>query len=244
VPTLSDVETILLKENNYMTHTIQVVPAIIPHTKEQLEEEIKKVVGFSDLVQIDISDGVFVPVKSWPYNGHDTDFFEALKTEEIGWPKWEELEFEIHLMIKNPEETLLDWIHTGASSIVAHIEATENFQKVIDLCREHAVSVGVAIKPATDIARLEPFTSQVDFIQVMGSDMVGKHGVALDDTAVEKIRALRGLYPERIIAIDIGVNEETAEILVQAGANKLISGGAILEADDPEEVYSQLEAIN
>src|SRR3989344_5843204 len=214
---------------------IKVVPAIIPHTKEQLEEEIRKVVSFADLVQIDISDGIFVPTKTWPYNGRDMDYFEKLKTEEEGWPKWEDIDFEIHLMIKNPEEKVLDWIHTGASAIVAHIEATDNFQKVVDICRENNVSVGVAIKPSTDDKLLEPFVSQVDFIQVMGNDLLGKHDVPLDSRAVEKIKSLRKSLPERIIAIDIGVTKETEDILVEAGANKLISGGAILESENPRE---------
>lgn len=219
---------------------IKVVPAIIPHTREQLTEEIRKVASFADLVQIDISDGLFVPTKTWPYNARDLDFFEKLKAEEEGWPRWEDLEFEIHLMIKNPEDTVLDWIHTGASSIIAHIESTDNFQKVIDICRENNVSVGVAIKPMTDDSKLSPFASQVDFIQVMGSDMLGKHGVELENEAVDKIKSLRNAYPERIIAIDIGVNIETRDILIEAGANKLISGGAILESDNPEEVFEEL----
>lgn len=218
----------------------QVVPAIIPHTKEQLTEEIRLVAQFAALVQIDISDGVFVPTKTWPYNGRDSEFFEKLKAEEDGWPRWEDVEFEIHLMVKNPEETILDWIHTGASAIIAHIEATENFQKVIDICRENNVLVGVAIKPSTNEALLEPFTSQVDFIQVMGSDLLGKHNISLDLKAVEKIKSLRNLYPESIIAIDIGVTEETEDLLIGAGANKLISGGAILNSDNPKEVFDDL----
>ncbi len=220
-----------------------VLPAIIPHTKEQLTEEIKKVAGFAKLIQVDISDGVFVPVKSWPYNGRDADFFEQLKSEEIGWPRWEEVEIEAHLMVKSPEDTVADWIHSGVTSVVAHIEATDNFQKVIDICRQHTVAVGVAIKPSTDISRIASFAEQVDFIQVMGSDTLGKHDVKLDMKAVEKIKALRELYPERIIAIDIGVSEDTAEMLVSAGANKLISGGAILESAHPEEVFRYFESL-
>lgn len=224
----------------YMT---QVVPTIIPHTKEQLEEEIERAARFAKLVQVDISDGIFIPSKTWPYNGRDAEFFEALKKEEIGWPKWEDIDVEIHLMVKSPENVISDWISTGAVSIVAHIEATENFQKVIDICREHAVSVGIAIKPSTDISRLEPFVSQVDFIQCMGSDILGKHNIELEQKAVDKIKTLHGLYPERIIAIDIGVNENTAETLVSAGATKLLSGGALLSADNPEEVFYRLQSF-
>jgi ribulose-phosphate 3-epimerase len=219
----------------------KVLPAIIPHTKEQLEGEIKKVVGFTTLIQVDISDGVFVPTKTWPYNGRDPEFFEQLKNQEVGWPRWEDVDVEIHLMVKNPEETVLDWIHTGVSSVVAHIEATDNFQKVIDICRENSVSIGVAIKPSTDIEKIKPFVDGVDFIQVMGSDILGKHDVPLDPKAIEMITQLRALYPERIIAIDIGVTIDTKDELISAGANKLISGGAILEDANPEEVYRELE---
>ncbi|MCX6701804.1 MAG: hypothetical protein NTX96_01245 [Candidatus Zambryskibacteria bacterium] len=222
---------------------IQVIPAIIPYTKEQLEEEIKKVAQFAKVIQIDITDGVFVPTKTWPYNGRDTDFFESLKKEETGWPKWEDVDIEVHLMIKSPEKTVLDWIKTGASTIIAHIEATDNFQEVINLCRENFISVGVAIKPSTDISRLTPFVSNVDFIQCMGNDLLGKHGVELDLKAISQIKELHKLYPERIIAIDIGVNEETAKELISAGVSKFISGGVILEADNPEKEYERLKSF-
>ncbi len=222
---------------------MKVVPAIIPHTKQQLESEIKVVKGFADVIQIDITDGDFVPTKTWPFNGRDADFWEKLKGEEEGWPFWEDVEVELHLMIKNPEETLGDWVKTGVNCIVAHIEATEDFQKVIDVCRENSVGVGIAIKPSTDISRIQSFVPQTDFIQVMGSDMLGKHGVVLDDKAIEMIKKLHAAYPESIIAIDIGVNEDTAQSLVDAGVNKFVSGGFILEAENPEEEYDYLESI-
>jgi ribulose-phosphate 3-epimerase len=223
---------------------IKIVPAIIPRTREQLEEEIKIVAKFAPLVQIDISDGIFTKTRTWPYNERDVDFFENLKKEEVGWPFWENIEIELHLMIQDPELYLLEWIQTGASSFVVHIEATNDFQKVIDICRENSVSIGVAMKPSTDIGRIEPFISQVDFVQVMGSNMLGKHGEELDMQAVEVIKTLRKQYPERIIAIDIGVKEDTAELLVDAGATKLVSGSTILDAPSPESFYRVLENLD
>jgi len=222
----------------------KVLPAIIPTSKEQLSEEIGKVAYFADLVQIDISDGIFTGVKTWPYYGRDVDYFEKLKMEEEGWPKWEEVDIELHLMVANPETVLDEWIATGVSGIVAHIEATDDFQKVIDICRNKNVSVGVAIKPNTDIEKIEKFVPQVDFIQVMGSQLLGKHGVELEEKSLEMIKSLRALYPDSIIAIDIGVTEENAETLVEAGVNKLISGGAILNSDNPKEVFNYFESLN
>lgn len=220
-----------------------VVPAIIPHTKEQLENEMKIVKDFADVVQIDITDGVFVPTKTWPYNGRDAGYLDELKGEESGWPYWMDIDIELHLMIKNPEHAVLDWIKTGVSTIVFHIESTENPQSIIDICRENSVGVGIAIKPNTDISLLATFVSQIDFIQVMGSGLLGKHNIELEDLAVEKIKTLRTTFPESIIAIDIGVNEDTAQVLKDAGVNKFVSGGFILEAENPEEAYEYLSAV-
>lgn len=222
---------------------IKVLPAIIPINKQQLGEEIDKVFHFADFVQIDISDGTFAPVKTWPYNNRDVDYFENLKNQEAGWPRWEDVNIELHMMVMNPENIVKDWISTGVSSIVAHVESTDNIKNIIDICRENEVSIGLAIKPSTDISKIENFVSQVDFIQVMGSDNIGRHGVELEEKAISLIKELRKKFPESIIAIDIGVNEDTASNLVLAGANKLISGSAILNSENPEEVFDFLKSF-
>lgn len=222
----------------------QVIPAIIPETKKQLEEEINLVSDFAKIVQVDISDGVFTPVATWPFNGKDSQFFEDLKSEDIGWPKWEEMEIELHLMVEKPEEVLENWIHTGISAVVVHVEAVKDMQKIIDQCRTFEVALGLAIKPKTDVENLVPYVNEIDFIQVMGSDNLGRHGVELEDSAIEMIKKLHNLYPERIIGIDIGVTEETAEELVKAGATKLISGSAILHSDSPIRVFNYLKSID
>ncbi len=221
----------------------QILPAIIPKIKSQLEEEMNRVSEFAPRVQVDIGDGLFVPVKTWPYNERDVEYFEQLKNEDAGWPECEHVDVELHLMVQHPEEVLLDWIHTGVASVVAHIEATEHFQDIIDMCREYSVATGIAIKPSTDIERIAPFAPHVDFIQVMGSNKLGFHGVDLEQSAVEKIRTLHKMYPERIIAIDIGVTEDTAQELVDAGASKLIVGSAILESDNPRHIFEKLSSL-
>lgn len=217
-----------------------VVPAIIPKSREQMEVEIKKVSHFAKLVQIDISDGIFTPVKTWPYNGEDVDYFEKLKTEDEGWPEWDSIDYEVHLMLKSPESVLSDWVHTGVETIIIHIEATDNFQNVIDICKSSEVSIGLALKPSTEIEIIKPFVDQIDFIQVMGSDNLGHHGVKLEEIAIQKIEELQNLYPGKIIAVDIGVSEETEDRLVSAGVDKLVSGSFILDSDNPEEAYNSL----
>lgn len=222
----------------------QVIPAIIPETKKQLEEEINLVSDFTKLVQVDISDGIFTSVSTWPYNSKDIQFFEDLKSENVGWPRWEEVEIELHLMVDKPEDILENWIHTGISAVIVHIESVSDMQKIIDMCRTFEVALGLAIKPSTNIELLTPYVNEADFIQVMGSDELGKHGVELEESAIEMINKLHNIYPERIIGIDIGVTEEKAEELVKAGATKLISGSAILHSDSPIRVFNYLKSID
>jgi ribulose-phosphate 3-epimerase len=220
----------------------EIIPSIIPKNKEQLEDEIDLISSFADFVQIDISDGIFAPVKTWPYNGLNIEYFDDLKNENAGWPKWKNIDFEVHLMVSSPENILRDWIQTGISSAVAHIEATENFQKIIDICRENQVKIWIAIKPSTDISLLAPFAGQVDGIQAMGSDRLGEHGIALENRALKQIEKLREKFPDTPVAVDIGVNLETKDALLEAGAVKLVCGSAILDADNPRKVFEELSA--
>jgi ribulose-phosphate 3-epimerase len=216
-----------------------VVPAIIPRNKEQMLEELKKISGFAKLVQVDISDGIFTPFKTWPFNGQDTDFFAKLKTEEEGLPYWDNIDYEFHLMINDPEEYVEGFIHAGAKTIIVQIETINDFSKIFDLCKQNEVSLGIAIKPKTDTSKLV-MAKEADFFQVMGSDLLGKHGEKLDSRAVDKIKEINNIYPDKTIAIDIGVNMETRDVLVEAGATKLISGSDILDSENPEEEYNNL----
>ncbi len=223
---------------------IQVLPAIIPHSKDRLLEEFEKVAHFAPLVQVDISDGVFTKVTTWPYNGRDTDFFESLHTEADGWPEWEQVDVELHLMIQNPEQELDKWLRTGPTSVVFHIEATEHVEECIEKIKTAGVGVGIAIKPRTPLEVLYPFVDTIDYIQCMGSNDLGKHGVELESSVLSRITELHSRFPNSIISIDIGVREENARELLEAGVSKLVVGSALLDASDPQEVYDFLCSLD
>src|SRR5574337_1281408 len=101
---------------------VEIIPAVIPEKFSDIEHEVQKVKDLVKLVQIDIDDGRFVEAKSWPYVG-DTGEFEKLIKEEIGLPFWEDVDYEFHLMIENPEQSLENWIRLGASGIIVQVES-------------------------------------------------------------------------------------------------------------------------
>jgi ribulose-phosphate 3-epimerase len=220
---------------------IEVIPAILPQNFSELDEKMTLMKGAVPLVQIDVCDGKFVPSQSWPYKKHDENF-EAILHEERGMPCWEDLEFEMDLMIKEPEREVLQWIAVGASRIIIHIESTENIQKCIDELRD-LVEIGLAINVETPIEKLAPFIDQVQFVQCMGIAKIGFQGQPFDERVLGKISELRNSYPELIISVDGGVNLETAPRLVAAGATRLVSGSAIFESDNFVETIEKMESL-
>lgn len=220
-----------------------VVPAIIPDDFRLMKTEMGQMKDFVRRVQIDIIDGQYAPEATWPYNQTpDGGAFEEIINGREGFPFWEDVQFEIDLMATNPETILDDWIATGASTVIIHASSTEKLPFCIDKLLSKGVGVAIALLPSDDpepvIKEVNDFLAQefegeekpptvediVEFIQIMGNDRIGYHGVELDRTVYTKIRQLRKQFPDLDIGVDIGVNFETAPRLVEAGATRLVSG--------------------
>ena len=108
---------------------IEIIPAIMPDTYEDLLAKAGRVRGVVPLAQVDIMDGVFVKSKSWPYTEGGVkreEHFVALTTQDEGMPFWEELDYEIDLMIAEPEKHIDEWLPLGASRLIFHIEAIKD----------------------------------------------------------------------------------------------------------------------
>lgn len=217
-----------------------VIPAIITKHFKHLEEKVSLVKDFVDYVQVDITDGKFTHNTTWPYIG-DEDEYARLVQEEMGLPYWEEVDYEFHLMVEKPEDTVSDWIKLGASRIIVQLESTTEMRAIIDMCKAASVELGIAIKPSTDNELLTPFISDISCIQCMGNEELGRHGAPLDVSVLGKIKTLREKYPEMNIAIDIGVHEDTARELVDAGVDTLVVGSAIFDAENIEQAIRDLE---
>lgn len=219
-----------------------VIPAIIARNFKQIEERVLEVKDFVNMVQVDIVDGVFVPKATWPYVGDEGEY-ARLVDQEIGLPFWEDVDYEFHLMIEKPEDTIGQWISMGASRIIVQIETVSDMNAIIEQCKASQVQVGIALKPSTDINTLSLWVEKIDYIQCMGNDMLGRHGVPLQAGVLEKIRTLRTLYPDMEISIDIGVNKDTVTDLVDAGVTTLVAGSAVFEDGDIEQNIFELSEI-
>ena len=132
----------------------------------------------------------------------------------------------------------------GFKTLIIHIESTKQLSQIIKKATEHSVVIGLALKPATSLDQLDEYIDRIAFVQFMGNNKIGYHGVSLDSFVLPKISTLRAKHPELIIGIDIGVTATTVQILVDHGVNKLVSGSAIYNSENIEETIKNFQSLN
>ncbi len=229
--------------------TIEIIPAIMPNSFQDLEDHMGVVAEAVPLVQVDVMDGIYVPSRGWPHPGSYD--FEELVQHRCDLPYLSELELEVDLMVATPEREAVRWIRAGARRVIIHYRSVDDIFNPIRAVREHTVpadsplatEVGLAIDPDQTVEELEEVIPFVDYIQCMGIENVGYQGEGLSSRALSTIAALRRKHPDLIISVDGGVKIDNAVSLVEAGANRLAVGSAIWESEDPVAVIEELEEM-
>lgn len=232
----------------------EIIPAIIPKSFPDLTEKLSLVTGLTPYVQIDVLDGKFTPEKSWPNIGApDADFVKIIREEEE-FPFWEEIDFEVDLMVADPESVLQAWISAGAKRIIPHYESFKDESAVLEFTQKFqdeyggdgsflALELGMALNIETPIDVLEDIIENIDFVQCMGIARIGYQGEPFDERVLDKIRDIRERYPELPISVDGGVSLETATDLIEAGANRLVAGSAIFGSEDIADTIEEFENL-
>lgn len=219
----------------------EIIPAILPKDFTELQSGLASIRNHTSFVQIDVCDGEFVPSTTWPYG--DPDNFSKILSEESGMPFWEDFQFEFDLMVARPEEVVQDWIDAGATRIIIHNKSTEKLEDILLKLDEFQVERGVALQISESPSDVAHLIDKIDFIQWMGIAQIGKQGEPFAEEVVHKIRESRELFPDIMISVDGGVNFVTAKELASAGADRLVSGSAILKAEDPKEALERLREL-
>ena len=203
----------------------KISPSILSADFGKLNEEIRSVEPFSDMIHIDVMDGHFVPNISF------------------GAPvmKWisTDLPLDVHLMIEHPERFLKDFVDAGAFNITVHQEACVHLNRVIQQIKEFGVKASVAINPATPVSFIKEVLDDVDMVLVMSVNP-GFGGQKFISSVVSKIRELRELGFEGDIEVDGGINEDTLKVCEEAGANVFVAGSFIFKAKDRKDAIFRL----
>lgn len=217
---------------------MEIIPAIMPSSYEDIKEKAQKIVGLVSYAQIDVMDGEFVPSRSWPYRNDGV-------VERIDLPFQDKLRYEVDLMVSDPLRVLSLWIDAGVSRIIFHIESVADPRAFVHNVRGSydKISLGVAVGIETRNEILEDIMDDIDVVQFMGIARIGYQRQPFDERVLDKIHALRQTHPETIISVDGGVNFDTASRLIEAGATRLVAGSAIFMAENIAEAIKKFQQL-
>ncbi len=173
-------------------------------------------------VHFDVMDGLYVPSISFglPVLKSIRNYTDRL--------------FDVHLMIVDPERYIKDFVEAGADIITVHAEVCKHLDATIDLIKKSGVMAGVALNPATPITDIIHVLDKVDMVLIMTVNP-GFGGQSLIPYTIDKVRELSALCRQKNLKIDIevdgGINRDTIDDVLDAGANIIVAGSAVFNGD-------------
>lgn len=206
---------------------VEVIPSINCQTFVEVQGQVKKIEPFVSWCHLDVTDGIFSQHKTWN-NPADLPSLETT------------LKAEAHLMIKEPEKQLVEWLKRPIARIIVHLEVVSDMDWVIKTCREVGVEIGIAINPETSWEGLLPWFDKVDLVQTLAVKP-GPSGQKIAENTYEKIANIHKSCPRCIIELDGGVNLETGKRAMESGASVLVAGSYIFNAFDIQKAIEDLK---
>ena len=211
-----------------MKKEVIIAPSLLAADFSRLTEEVKAIENTNaKWLHLDVMDGNFVPNISF-----GADIIKSIRKDT-------NLYFDAHLMIEKPEWYIDAIANAGVQSISVHVESTNHLDRALQLIKAKGIKAGVAINPATDIAFLDNIYEKLDLILVMTVNP-GFGGQKFLNQMLEKIRKIRNKFPDIDIQVDGGINDETAKLVIEAGANILVAGSYVFSGNYSEKVNSLL----
>ena len=200
---------------------IQISPSILSADFSQLGNEIKRLEeGGADMIHVDVMDGHFVPNLTI-----GPPVIKALRN-------YTKLPFDVHLMITPVHKYIKDYANAGADIITIHPEATDNLLNSINHIKELKKKIGISLNPDTEIKIISHLLDQIDLVLIM-SVFPGFGGQKFIPNVLDKIKELKKIKDKKNLNFDIevdgGINFDNSKLVIEAGANILVSGTTIFK---------------
>ncbi|CDU20722.1 ribulose-phosphate 3-epimerase [Plasmodium yoelii 17X] len=210
-----------------------IAPSVLASNISKLAEETKRMEDLgAEWIHLDVMDMHFVPNLSFgpPVINNLKKF-----TNNIF--------FDVHLMVENPEKYVS--LLKTSNQLTFHFEAlNEDIEKCIELAKiikSNNMWCGISLKPKTSVEKLVPIidTNLIDTVLVMTVEP-GFGGQSFMHDMMSKVSFLRKKYKNLNIQVDGGLNIETTEISASHGANIIVAGTSIFNAEDPKFVINTM----
>lgn len=217
-----------------MKETI-IAPSVLAADFGNLQRDVEMINNSAaDWFHIDIMDGVFVPNISFGMPVLAAIQKHAKKT------------IDVHLMIVDPDRYIETFKALGADVLTVHYEACNHLHRSLQAIKAAGMKAGVAINPHTNVALLEDVINDIDLVCVMSVNP-GFGGQSFIENTYKKVQQLKEMIVRKnahtLIEIDGGVTNKNAAELVKAGADVLVAGSFVFNADDPVKTIQNLKEI-
>ncbi len=213
---------------------VQIAPSILSADFGRLAAEVKAVEeAGADVIHVDVMDGHFVPnITLGPL------VVKAIRPATT-------LPLDCHLMISDPDRYIEAFARAGADWITVHVEACTHLHRTIQAIKALGGRAGAVLNPATPLTTIDYVLEDLDLVLLMSVNP-GFGGQGFIHSTLRKIRALKDMMAERginiPIEIDGGVNLETINDVVAAGASICVAGSAVYGTEDYAATIQALKA--
>lgn len=204
-----------------------ITPAILATNPDEYKAQVETIFPFAERVHIDVTDGEFAPNLTLPET-------------QIWWPQ--EWKVDIHMMVTRPSEHIDTIIQLNPNMVIFHAEVEEDLAPIFErLKNETMIKPGLALLRSTVPETVAPAIQAAEHILIFSGNL-GEMGGRASMMQLEKIRLIKEINSNVEIGWDGGANLSNIFNLTQSGVDVVNVGSAIMNSQNPEQSYKQMEA--
>lgn len=208
--------------------SIKICPSLLSADICNLERDLKVLEDNNiDILHVDIMDGNFVPNIAFGIY------------QVAGLRKLNEMEFDVHLMVQDPDLFVEPLVEAGADSLTVHLESCKHLYKTINYIKSYGIKAGVALNPSTPVALLEHVLPMLNRVLIMSVEP-GFGGQEFIPFSLDKIKALDKIKKEKgydfEIQVDGGININNIREVEEAGVDEVVIGSSLFKGSIEENI--------